>query len=180
MRVLIVSLLIVLLAVFKVNAQGHSADTVKAGKSFITTSVKINGLVENELSLTVADLKQMKTTRVDNFDVIGKGGVVKSHLASFNGVLLKDVLASASVKVAALKESGRLYIVVAAADGFKVVFFWAELFNTSLGDHVFVAFEENGKSIEKEGNIVLFSTNDKINGIRHVKWLKDITVKKAD
>jgi DMSO/TMAO reductase YedYZ molybdopterin-dependent catalytic subunit len=179
MKLFKITLLALLLYTARVNAQNHSADTAKSSK-YITGSVKVSGLVDNQLDLSITDLKQMKAVQVNNFDVIGKGGVVKSHLASFKGVLLTDVLTKAGLPVKALKESGSLYIVISAADGFKVVFSWAELFNTTLGEHVFIAYEENGKPIEKEGKLVLFSTVDKINGMRHVKWLKEINVKKAE
>jgi hypothetical protein len=161
-------------------AQSHHTDTAKNHPDYITKAVKIDGLVGKELTLTVADLKKMKVEEVKNYDVIGKGGVVKSHLNSFTGVLLKNVLSQAQAGARVLKESGQLYIVASASDNFKVVFSWAELFNTPVGDHVYIAFAENGKPILNEGELVLFTTIDKINGMRHIKWLKEIAVKKAE
>lgn len=180
MRFSYACVLALLLFRHSVNAQNHIADTIKNKSNFITTSVKVNGLVNHTLNLSVTDLEQMSAAVINDFDVIGKGGVVKSHLKSFKGVLLKNVLNKADVNTKTAKEPSQLYIVASASDGFKVVFSWAEIFNTPLGDKVFVVYEEEGKAIEKSGKIVLFTTADKINGMRHVKWLSEITVKKAE
>ena len=165
---------------FTAKAQTHhDADTAKNTSAYITSSVMVDGLVEHPLNLTVADLQKMKAVELNDYTILGKGGAVKGHFNSVKGVLLKDVLTMAGITVAELKQSGQLFVVASAADGFEVVFSWAELFNTPNGDHVFVVYQEDGKPIEKEGQITIFTDIDKINGIRHVKWLKALTVKKA-
>ena len=70
-------------------------------------------------------------------------------------------------------------MVATATDGYVAVFSWAELFNTSIGAGVLIAFERDGQPLrDGEGNIALVSLADERPGIRHVKWLSRIEVKR--
>jgi hypothetical protein len=71
----------------------------------------------------------------------------------------------------------RTIIVATASDGYKAVFSWAELFNTTIGDGVPIVYERDGAPLgNDEGRIALVSLKDIRPGPRHVKWLSAIEV----
>ena len=69
------------------------------------------------------------------------------------------------------------YFVFAASDGYKVVYSWNELFNTSVGESVYLVTEKDGKTItEMDDSILVVSTKDFKTGRRNVKGLASIAV----
>ncbi|WP_051291077.1 molybdopterin-dependent oxidoreductase [Pedobacter glucosidilyticus] len=147
--------------------------------SLITTSISINGLVSKPLTLSVDSLKQLKTIKINNFNLIGKDNKIKRRINSFEGVLLKDILNKARI-TSNNKEATKLYIKLTASDNYTIVFSWSEIFNHPSGEKVFVIFEENEKPLEENGAFALITMDDNINGLRHLKWLKEISVKTAE
>jgi hypothetical protein len=102
-----------------------------------TTSVTIAGNVAQSLSLTVADLKRYPAHKVDYVSrnpVEGKGVAPTRH---YLGCLLRDVLAAAKPVETKARELRRSYIVAAATDGYEVVFSWAELFVSPVGESAY-------------------------------------------
>ena len=65
------------------------------------------------------------------------------------------------------------------SDGYSVVVSWNKLFNTEIGNTLFLAVEGDNKS-QKDGSekILLISTKDFKIGIRHMKGLQSIEVKR--
>jgi len=86
------------------------------------------------------------------------------------------------LNAAKLTESGRndlrrTIIVATASDGYKAVFSWAELFNTTIGDGALIVYERDGAPLgTDEGRIALVSLKDTRPGPRHVKWLAAVDV----
>lgn len=143
----------------------------------ISPTVTIGGLVENPQILQVADLQKMKIETRKNVKIVSLSGEVKRDIGELKGVLLRDVLEKANIKIASPKERGKLYIVVKATDGYTTLFAHNELFNNPTGDNVLLVFEEEKKPLDKDGFVVLITINDKITGPRHVKWVQSIEVK---
>jgi DMSO/TMAO reductase YedYZ molybdopterin-dependent catalytic subunit len=138
-------------------------------QSLVSTQVRVIGEVQHELTLTVDDLRAIAMRRA----LISGGG--------YTGLRLIDVLEEADIRRDARLALRRTYIVASATDGFQVVFSWAELFNTSVGGGVLVAFERDGAPLrDGEGRIALVSLADDRPGTRHVKWLSRIEVRRAD
>lgn len=146
---------------------------------YISKQVKIAGNVEHPLTLTVDSLKKMKVETIENFNVICSSGATMKTDKTCKGVLLKDILEKAIIKQANHKDRN-FYIVARATDGYKATFSWAELFNNPTGENVYVLFEENGKPIKEEGDIILICKNDIKTGPRHVYWLKSIEVNRVE
>src|SRR5208282_2434833 len=97
----------------------------------------------------------------------------------YTGCLLRDVLAAAKPVESKPHELRRSYVVATASDGYAVVFSWAELFVSPLGDNVFVVYERDGAPLaDDEGRIALIVTTDQ-RPIRHVKWLQALTLRAA-
>jgi len=77
------------------------------------------------------------------------------------------------------RELRKSYVVATAGDGYEVVFSWAELFLSPVGDSVYVVYERDGAPVpDDEGRIALVVTSD-VRPVRHVKWLKALTLRVA-
>lgn len=154
---------------------------IPAGDSakYISKEVTVKGDIENPLTLTVADLKKMKTVTIENFTVVCQSGANMKEDKSCKGVLLRDILEKAKIKQENHKDRN-FYIVARASDNYKATFSWAELFNNPTGDNVYILFEENGEPIKSQGEMILICKNDIKTGPRHVYWLKSIEVNRVD
>lgn len=157
-----------LLCVLYINAKAQST----------SETLSISGLVETPLALKVEDLSKMKIIEGNDFKVFSTSGETRKEFKTYKAVLLKDLLDKAKINLQNPKERGKLYFVATATDGYNALFSYHEIFNNLTGDNVFVVFEVNEKPIDKDGASVLISTTDKITSARHVKWLKNIEVRK--
>ena len=136
-------------------------------ESLVSTRVTVAGEVKHELALTVDDLRKLGRSR----------GLVEKK--GYAGVRLTDVLEEADIRRDARNALRRSYIVATASDGYVAIFSWGELFNTTIGAGVLVAFDRDGQPLrDSEGRIALVSLEDERPGARHVKWLSRIEVKR--
>ena len=91
------------------------------------------------------------------------------------GVLLENVIRRAEVLKDGDNDTKKMFIVASAADGYKVVFSWQEIFNTPIGGGVMILIERDGKALcTEQGGLELISTEDYFTGSRYVKGLINI------
>ncbi len=147
--------------------------------SSISHTIDVDGIMPKPVKLTLTDIKKLPAVTKANVKISGTGGMVKHTFQTIKGVLLKDLLLKAGIDNSNFKEAGKLYIVATATDGYKAVFSWSEIFNSASSLAIMVIYEENGKPVKDDGEFILLSINDTVNGIRHVKWLSEITVKQG-
>ena len=156
------------------------AQTAAQAPSAVTTTVTVAGNVDQSLSLTVADLIRYPARQIEYMP--GRGAEHKAGTEParrYTGCLLRDVLAAAKPTENKPRELRKSYVVATASDGYEVVFSWAELFVSPLGDNVFVVYERDGAPLaDDEGRIALVVTSD-LRPVRHVKWLKSLTLRAA-
>jgi DMSO/TMAO reductase YedYZ molybdopterin-dependent catalytic subunit len=153
--------------------------TIAAQTGPVTTSVTVAGNVAENLSLTVADLKRYPAHQVEY--VPGNAGQQKATgpARRYVGCLLRDVLAAAKPVESKPRELRKSYVVATASDGYEVVFSWAELFVSPVGDKVFAVYERDGAQLpDDEGPIALIAITD-TRPARHVKWLRSLTLRAA-
>ena len=144
------------------------ACVAQAGKSLVSTRLEVGGLVQRKLSLSVDDLRALAQRRGQ----AAEGG--------YGGIRLTDVLEEADIKQDERHALRRTYVVASASDGYQALFSWGELFNTPVGRGVLVAFERDALPLrDGEGSIALVSTVDNRIGVRHVKWLTRIEVRRV-
>lgn len=149
----------------------------KAEARLVTTTLGIRGNVAVPLSLTVGDLARFPVQRVDDTRVVRAQGSDSALVRQFAGCLLRDVLNTAKLTEGGRNDLRRTIIVATASDGYKAVFSWGELFNSSIGDGVLVVYERDGAPLgDAEGRIALVSLKDTRPGPRHVKWLATVDV----
>ncbi len=96
-------------------------------------------------------------------------------------VSLRSILANTTIPVESPRLLSECYFVVQAADGYKVVFSWNEIFNNDLGKSVYVIIERAGaKNAKFEEQIAVISPSDTMTGRRFVKGVEKITVKRTE
>ncbi|AXK47903.1 hypothetical protein CRU87_03155 [Aliarcobacter trophiarum LMG 25534] len=145
----------------------------------ISTEVEVSGLVENTIKLDIKELEKMSYFKSGSTPVVCMSGETKDNVDSFEGVLLRDIIDKAILKVNSRKEYNNIYFKVIATDGYEAIFSYNEVFNTKLGDNIIVFYKKNGKYLENyQGKIALISIDDIKNGPRHIRWLEKIIVGK--
>lgn len=157
-----------------------SLGTAAQTASDVTTSVTIAGNVARTMSLTVADLKRYPAHQVE---YVPRNAAQQKTPAGaprrYTGCLLRDVLADARPTENKPRELRKSYVVATASDGYEVVFSWAELFVSPVGDNVFVVYERDGAPLsDDEGRIALVAVTDTA-PVRHVKRLGSLTLRQA-
>ncbi len=113
------------------------------------TSLTVRGEVVNELSLSMASLQAMPPFSVRDVPVIpervrDRKDEERVTQTTFRGVLLRDVLYRAGMKHKRKWEPGVLIRVFNRA-GRDVVFSFGEIFYSSIGRSVLLAYERDGK-----------------------------------
>jgi DMSO/TMAO reductase YedYZ molybdopterin-dependent catalytic subunit len=153
---------------------------IKTDSNFVIGSVSVSGKIKHPMVLTVESLKNMKVFNGNGAKIMCNSGEHKKTMKTFKAVLLRDVLDSASIIMDRKKDRGKFIIVVTASDQYTVVFSYNELYYGKAGNNIYVVFEENGKPLTQEGEIIVFCSSDIVSGPRHVKWVKSIEVKEIE
>jgi DMSO/TMAO reductase YedYZ molybdopterin-dependent catalytic subunit len=141
-------------------------------------TLTVSGNVAQTLALTIADLKRYPAHHVDYLP--GNSAARKASIGEtrrYTGCLLREVLAAARPIESKPRALRRSYVVAGASDDYEVVFSWAELFVSPLGDNVYVVYERDGASLpDDEGPIALIAVTD-TQAVRHVKWLRSLRLR---
>lgn len=158
------------------NAFAHKVDDPS---KFVTTSISVSGAVEHKLTLSVDDLKKLPQQQLAEVPIVNHEEAIHGTLKNLKGVLLRDIIEKAAIKAPDHSDVKKIVIIASASDNYKAVFSWNEVFNSAIGDGVIVFYENNGKSLDDgDGRIAMVSAKDTKTGMRHVRWLKSLEVRK--
>lgn len=146
-------------------------------------SFAISGEVRQSLSLTAEDLKAMAPFTIRNITLLEEKNNPAdpenlNAVASFKGVLLRDLLYKAGMKFVRKFEPGIL-IRVRGGDNREVVFSFGEIFYSSIGRSTLLAYERDGTSVSGPGGIELVVATDTRSG-RMVSDIREILVERVD
>ncbi len=170
---------ILAMTVLSIGATAVGAHPDAEPSAMVTTSVSVTGAVEEALTLGVEDLRAFPTQKVTEVPIVCQTGANLGKLENFKGVRLRDIIERAKVVAPGHNDVKKMVVIAGASDGYKVVFSWSEIFNSPVGDGVYVFFEKDGMPLaDDEGRIAMISTKDLRTGPRHVKWLNHIEVRK--
>jgi hypothetical protein len=141
---------------FLLSASSFAQEQIK-----VTSSFTISGEVFSPLTVSVMDLKKWKEVAIGDLVITNHMGEKKSEAKGLKGILLKEILQTAEIKSESPKVLSEYYFVFTASDNYKVVYSWNELFNTLVGESVYLVTEKNGKTItEMDDSILVVSTKD--------------------
>jgi len=130
------------------------------------------------VATTVLAIDDLRNLAPKPFEDTRAAGASERAPRKYVGVLLRDVLNQVKLREPEPRGLRKSLVVAVARDGYKVVFSWAELYLTPIGDSVYVVYERDGAPLlPAEGPIALVSLADKSPGPRHVKWLQGIDVR---
>ncbi len=127
--------------------------------------------------MTIDSLQQYPLKDIGSLKVTNHLGEFKHQDEALKGVLLKDVLSHTVFAVNSPKLLSQLYFVFSGADDYKVVYSWNELYNTPVGDQVYIVMEKNGvKAAQLPENIQMVSMMDFKTGRRYLHNLSKVIV----
>lgn len=146
-----------------------------------TTEFVVEGQVKKALQVNLDSIKAWPTETIDSLVIKNHLGQQKSVLKDIQGIPLKSILDKVEILSESPKQLSEFYFVFVAADGYKVVFSWNEVYNHPSGEGIYLIAGKNGKGIEAlEDKISMFSQTDIMTGRRYVKGLKRIVVMRAE
>lgn len=147
----------------------------------VTTTLTLKGSVEREVTFSIEELRRLPVQRIDDRRSVREASGVASSTETarhYVGCLLRDVLERAKPVERKRMDFRRSIVIATASDGYRVVFSWAELYLSPMGDGVLVVYERDGAPLDdSEGLIALVSLKDTRPGPRHVKWLQSIELR---
>lgn len=129
--------------------------------------LKVEGEISTPLNMSFDDFSTMPVSTVKAKDKDEK-------LHEFTGVALVEVLKRAGVTLGPQLRGANLakYLVVRAADGYKVVYSLAEIDPEFTSDTVLIAFQVDGKPLaESDGPLRIVAPSDK----KHARWVRQMT-----
>lgn len=142
-----------------------------------STSFTIEGRVKKPATYSLSALQEMKQVTVETITIYNHLMEKKKELKQVKGIPLTSLLTAAQIESGSPKNLSEYYITCMAADGYKVVFSWNELFNMKTGGQVLIITAQDGKSAESTtDHITLISPADMATGRRYVKGLSKIIV----
>jgi hypothetical protein len=142
-----------------------------------THQFTITGQVKKESVITMDSLNGYPLKDLGDIRVTNHLGDFKHSDEKLKGVLLKDILIHSQLATANPKLYSRFYFVCVGSDGYKVVYSWNELFNTQVGDNVFILMEKNGVKADKlPESLQMASMLDQKTGRRYLHNLDKIVV----
>lgn len=141
----------------------------------------ITGAIEKEKTVTVADLQKYKQEDIGDLVIKNHKGQAKDMAKNLKGVLLKTILTEVKIITEKPKELAQTYFVLIASDGNKIIYSWSELFNTEVGNHVYILTSKDEQQNEAiPEHIMVCSMTDINSGMRYFKALSKIEVRKAE
>jgi hypothetical protein len=145
-----------------------------------THQFKITGKVKAESVITMDSLYIFPLKEIGNIKVTDHTGAFKHQDDQLKGVLLKDIL-NHSTWLLTPHLFSSMYFTCVGIDGYKVVYSWNELFNTEIGDNVYIVMEKNGIKADKlPSSIQMVSMLDYKTGRRYLHNLDKIVVSIAE
>jgi hypothetical protein len=155
----------------------YSTTTFAQNYGTQTHQFTITGKVKQESIITMDSLNTYPLKTIGDIKVTDHTGTFKHEDDKLKGVLLKDILNHSQWAVASPKLFSTIYFTCIGSDGYKVVYSWNELFNTPVGDNVYIIMEKNGvKADQLPASLQMTSMLDFKTGRRYLHNLDKIVV----
>lgn len=108
-------------------------------------------------------------------------GEPRGTATKLTGILVRDLLNDLELTEQSPKLFSEFYLVFVAADNYRVVYSWNEIFNSPTGDNLYLVNSRDGKMLkDMEERILILTPTDFKTGRRHIKGLSKIIVERVD
>ncbi|MGD9948488.1 MAG: sulfite oxidase-like oxidoreductase [Desulfobulbus sp.] len=142
-----------------------------------TEPLQIIGRVAKPMSFPLEVLQTMDCLDTGILPMICGSGEPKGKLGNCRGVLLADLINRTEIVVTAHNDTKKMYVVASSDDGYKTVFSWQEIFNSTNGEGIVIILEKDGQPLYQGcGDVDLISANDHLTGPRYVRRLKTVEI----
>lgn len=146
----------------------------------VTSEFVVTGKVKQDLKFTFTDIEKYPSKKIKDVVITNHLGEPRGTAKQLTGILLKDLLKNLELKEESPKRYSEFYFTFCAADHYKVVFSWNEIFNSPTGDNLFLITSRDGKSIrDMDERILILTPTDFKTGRRHIKGLSKIIVERV-
>ncbi len=146
-----------------------------------TNDFLVTGQVKKELKFNLTDITKYSSKDIGEVAITNHLGEPRSVAKQLKGVLVKDLLKELELSEESPKRFSEFYLTFIAADNYKVVYSWNEIFNAPTGDNLFLIISRDGKKMEDmEDRILVLTPTDFKTGRRHIKGLCKIVIDRAD
>lgn len=143
------------------------------------SAVQIGGWVRQPQSLRAEDLAAMEWVQVGDFDIVCTADGLHARLPPVRAVRLAELIERAVPAFVHRTDFKRVAIVAEGAEGYRALFSWSEVFNSSAGGGIVVAFERPGQGLPANaGPFALLPRHDLATGPRYVRGLRSIELHK--
>lgn len=150
-------------------------NSVEGSNRFIIT-----GKVKAEKTISIPDLQGYKTILLSDINT-SCSPKKQEKTKSVKAVLVKDILDSVAFQYEKSRMLNQYYFLFVASDDYKMVFSFNEIYNTDIGNNLFIVTEMDGIPVQDmENKILVLSTKDIKSGSRNMKWLSKIVVCSAE
>lgn len=146
-----------------------------------TELFKVQGKIKTLKAYTLGEIDAFPKIIINDQVIYNHNGEIKDTLTGMKGVLLKTILSEIDYVYEKPKTLNEFYFVFIASDDYKVVFSWNELFNTEIGNNLYLITEMDGKKLKDiNQRIICISTADLKVGRRYIRALDRIEVKQIN
>lgn len=141
-----------------------------------TNVLLVTGKVRAEKKFLMSSIMQMPSVELRDVNV-SCSPRKEDKVPLVKAVPIRQLLDSVQFDYERAHDLGRYYFIFEAADGYKIVFSFNELYNTDIGNAVYIVTELDGKKVIETGKqIMLLCTKDIKSGSRNLKWLTAIKI----
>lgn len=145
-----------------------------------TDVFNIQGEVKAGRQIGFADIEKLTVHPIGDVVITNHAGEVKGTAKGLQGVRLKDLMAGVQLATDNPRLNSTYFFVVKASDGYTVVFSWNEIFNSPIGEKLYIVTAKDGVLLKNmTERFLLISPTDINTGRRYVKGLSEIQVKRA-
>lgn len=143
------------------------------------TLLTVQGAGPMTQALTATDLMGLPAASLTQRQSVSSSqGAGTERSVTFAGNLLRDVLLNAGLGGPTDRGARAATIELVATDGYRALFSWGELFNTTVGDQVLVITQQDGRPLDAiAGPVALRSLADLRPGPRHVRNLCAVVIR---
>ena len=146
-----------------------TAPTTVTSAGGVSATISVGGGVGTPLNLGLADVRAFPPITL-NAETRTRQGSQGSH--SYTGALLKDVLDKAKPRTDPNRKNDLLsvYITAVGSDGYRATVAYGEIAPDFGAQQIIVAYEMDGKPLDKDGVAELVVPGDKLAG----RWVKNL------